>query len=179
MCMQSNRDIALNLIIHWEGPEVNRSPQEPGGISKYGISLTTYAEYMQKLGRPKPTADDIANLTEDHARSFYADVFLSAIRFDDLPTGVDIRLIDISVNLGITGGINALEMVMAQYPLTGRISDQLLKLVNNYDPKAVVLALSAAWIANKHTKDSWKTNGHGWSNRNADMTAQCLKLIGG
>lgn len=176
--MKNNETIALDLIIQWEGPEINQSSAEPGGISKYGISLTTYADYCKKANLPIPTTQTIADLTETDARNFYQIVFLPAIRFDDLLSGIDVRLVDISVNLGITGGINLLQMVLMQYPLTDIISDDLIKLLNTYDPKAVLLALSTGWISNKHTHPSWVTYGHGWMNRNISVHQSTLKLIG-
>jgi hypothetical protein len=49
-----------------------------------------------------------------------------------------------------------------------------------------VLALSAGWISNKHTHLSsdgkttgWPKYGHGWTNRNIDLTQKCLALAGG
>src|ERR1700728_643532 len=110
--MKVNETTALDLIIQWEGPEINQSPTEPGGISKYGISLTTYADFCKKTDIDPPTFATISALTETDARAFYQAAFLPTIRFDDLPTGVDVRLVDISVNLGLTGAIEMLEMAM-------------------------------------------------------------------
>jgi lysozyme family protein len=177
--MQANETVALDLIIQWEGPEVNVSETEPGGISKYGVSLQTYADFMKKTGQPAPSANTIADLTELQARSFYQTEFLPAINFDNLPSGIDVRLADISINLGITGAINLLETTLMQYPLTNTITPSLLTTLNTYDPKSIVLALSAGWIANKHTSKNWATDGHGWSNRNISVTQECLKLVGG
>jgi lysozyme family protein len=177
--MQNNSSAALDLIIRWEGPEVNISSQEPGGISKYGISLTTYADYCKKNNLGIPTFDTISNLTESDARNFYSLVFLPAVRFNDLPTGVDVRLADIAVNLGITGGINQLQMVLGQYPLTGTLTDVQIQLLNTYDPSAVILALSAGWISNKQTHTSWAIDGHGWTNRNVSVTKNCNNVIQG
>ena len=181
--MQENLNATLDLILRWEGNDVNTAPSEPGGISKYGISLTAYSDYCKKMNIAVPTKDTIANLTEADARSFYGDYWLPQIRFNELPTGVDMRLADISVNSGIVGAIKKLEMVLLQFPLTGRISDDLLQRLNKYDSKIVVFALSAAWISAKETKPTWydagggKSYGHGWSNRNIDVTDKALGLI--
>jgi lysozyme family protein len=178
-----NITAALDIIIFWEGPEVNRSPKEPGGISHYGISLQTYADYCKKNKLPAPTADDIANLTEAQARTFYSNVFLPAIRFNDLPSGVDVRAVDIAVNLGITGGVQLLQMVIGAFPLTSSLSDDQIKTINSYDPKAVILALSTGWISNKHTHTSWFDDGTGhgygagWTNRNTNEKQKCLALV--
>ena len=181
--MQENMNATLDLIIRWEGNDVNTAPSEPGGISKYGISLTAYSDYCKKMGKNPPVKDDVANLTEADARIFYEIYWLPQVRFRELPVGVDMRLADISVNSGIVGACKKLEMVLLQFPLTGKISDDLLKILNSYDPKMVVFALGAAWISAKETKPTWydagggKSYGHGWSNRNIDVTQKSLGLI--
>src|SRR6185436_2501632 len=107
--MKENLTATLDLILRWEGSDVNRSAREPGGISKYGISLTAYSDYCKKSNLPVPTADDVANLSEDFARNFYGQYWLPQVRFDELPSGVDILMGDISVNSGIVGAIRLIQ----------------------------------------------------------------------
>ena len=175
--MDKNQDAALDLIMRWEGPEINESPTEPGGISKYGISLTAYADYCKVKKYDAPTMDNIRELTEEQARSWYAFWWLPQIRFDDMPSGVDLRLADISVNLGVRGAINLLEMSLNMFPLTGVLDDSVVSNVNKQDAKALIHALSTGWLAIKHTSPNWVKFGHGWSNRNLAVTAQALDLV--
>jgi len=174
--MERNQGAALDNIIAWEGAEINISPDEPGGISKYGVSLRTYAEYMKKVGKPAPTFDDIKNLTEAQARDFYATVFLPPIRFNDLPDGVDVRLSDITVNLGITGGIYTLQLALQIFPLADTISDKAIATIGTINPSAVIYGLSAAWITNKHSTAGWTKYGKGWSARNTSVTNLSLAV---
>lgn len=168
--MQQNEEAALNLILTWEGPEVNISPGEPGGISKYGVSLQTYQQY-----NPGATANTIANLTANQASDFYQQHFLPQIRFDDLQSGVDIRLADIAINLGITGAIHTLQLVLQQYPLTDTISNTHIRLIDAMGVEEVIYGLSASWIT-RHNTDvaGWVKDGHGWSNRNNAVTLQAI-----
>lgn len=175
--MEKNTQEALDLILRWEGPEINIANSEPGGISKYGISLQTYNDYCIKNKLPRPDMNTIANMPEDKAREFYKDAFLPAIKFNNLPEGVDIRMADCSISLGITGAINLLCMALRQYPLLNTMTDELIALASNTDPCSLISCLSTGWIAEKHTKantTSWNTFGNGWSKRNTAVTNQCL-----
>jgi len=181
--MKENLNVTLDSIIRWEGNDVNRGPTEPGGISKYGISLTAYSDYCKKFNLPVPTVDDVANLTEEFARNFYGQYWLPQIRFDELPNGVDFRLGDISINLGVVGAIRSLQLSLMQFPVDGKMSDHLIETLNMYDPKMVVFALSSSWISNKFTKPGWFNDGTGhayglgWSRRNQDVTIKSLGMI--
>ena len=63
--MQANLAQSLAYITGDEGPELNVSPGEPGGASKWGVSLTVLSEH---LGKPCAVAD-VAALTPDDANT--------------------------------------------------------------------------------------------------------------
>jgi len=180
----NNLNAALILILSWEGPEINQSNTEPGGISKYGISLVAYSDYCLKNKLPAPTANTIANLQSSDAQNFYGNWWLPQIRFNDLPNGIDVRLADIAVNLGVRGAINLMSMILQQYPLHDVLTDDDIKTIATLDIPSVILALSAGWLAIKHTSPNWAPPphgagfGHGWTNRSVSVTQQCNSLIG-
>jgi lysozyme family protein len=178
-----NRGSALAFIDEDEGPEVNESASEPGGISCRGVSLIALADYNAKHGLPAPTFDDVRAMTAELAGKVYTMNYLDPIRFDDLPSGVDYRLADVSVNLGVTGGITALQLALGMWPLTGIMDAATLGMLNG-DAKVTILSLSAAWIAKKHESPNWGPSavtprgfGHGWSNRNIRATARAIAMV--
>ena len=174
----NNLTAALDLIIQWEGPEVNQANTEPGGISKYGISLVAYGDFCKQQKLNSPSFDTIANLTESDARGFYGNYWLPQIRFNDLPSGVDVRLADIAVNLGVHGALELTELVLLLWPLLGQLTDADIKALNIIPPEAIILSLSAGWISRKRSSTNWNEFAHGWINRNIAVTTQCLALIG-
>lgn len=178
--MKTSIDSTLDFILQDEGAEFNKGGSEPGGGSKYGVSLTVYREV-----RPGATLDDLSGLTRADAEHIYASHILPQIRFDELPVGVDYRFADIRVNLGQTGAVNLLELIAGRWPLTGKMDDALVTFCSLHKPDALVLSLSAAWIAKKHESPNWgpspqtKTGyGHGWSNRNVAATRRAGKMLG-
>lgn len=174
--MLENTAKALAYILEDEGAEFNVSASEPGGASKYGVSVVALSDWNKKNGKPPATIADVGDMTPDLAGQIYTADYLDAIRFNDLPAGVDYRLADIAVNLGVTGGITALQLALGMWPLTGIMDAATLAMLKG-DAKTIILSLSAAWIAKKHESASWKTYGHGWSNRNVAATARAIAMV--
>lgn len=175
---------ALAWIDEDEGPELNIGGSEPGGASKHGVSMTVLQEWHKAHGLPGPTMDEMRAVDATLAGQIYAAKFAEPIHFNDLPAGVDYRVLDISVNLGVTGGITALQLALGLWPLTGVLDDATMAAVRAADPKVLIAALSAVWISKKHESPNWNPSpitkngyGHGWSNRNARATARALSLI--
>lgn len=181
----ANLAAALAFIDQDEGPELNIGGSEPGGSSKHGVSMTVLQEWHAAHGLPAPTMDDMRAVDAALAGQIYTARFAEPIRFNDLPGGVDYRLLDIAVNLGVAGGITALQLALSAWPITGVLDVATLAQAQRSEPKVLVMALSAVWITKKHDSPNWypspitKTGfGHGWTNRNARATTRALTLIG-
>ena len=182
--MRVNRQAALGFILNDEGDELNIGGSEPGGGSRFGLSITFLSEYRHKHGLASATIDDLKALSEVSAAAIYAETLLDPIRFDELPAGVDYRLADIATNLGLTGGPTALQLALGMWPLTGIMDAATMAAVSKVEPKALVSSLSAVWIATKHTSPNWGPSpitkngyGHGWSARNQRATARALAMV--
>jgi len=72
------------------------SPDEPGGISTYGVSRTAYSEYM---GHPVSVAD-MKLLSKEAARDFYRKKFWNVVATDK-PLGLRYATFDFAINSGI------------------------------------------------------------------------------
>lgn len=183
--MQQNRIQTLDEILRWEGDDLNTSPSEPGGASKYGVSVDFLTDYRKAKGLPAATIPNVAALTQEDAEEIYSTTLLNPIRFDELPSGVDYRLADITTNLGMTGGPNLIQLCLGMWPLTGKVDDTTLAKVLAVDAKSLIYALSAAWIARKNLSSNWGPSaitkngyGHGWTNRNIAATETALAMVG-
>ena len=183
--MKENRDIALAYILKWEDMSLNLSPNEPGGASKGGVSVDYLTDYYRAIGLArKAEIADVTVLTEADVRKVYGVMLLDALRFDELPSGVDYALADVEVNSGSTGGVWVLQLALGMWPLTGILDAATMAAVQTEDPKSLVKAIRAAWISKKHESPNWGPNppitkngfGHGWSNRNIDARALALGM---
>jgi lysozyme family protein len=174
--MITNLPTALGYITGDEGEELNVSPDEPGGASKWGVTLTDLSEVR---GRPCTVAD-VAALTQNDASQIYGTRFAKPIYFDDLPGGLDYRMLDCAVTLGVTGAIEALQMCLAIWPTTGVMDAPTLAAVKAATPAVLVLQLDAAWLTWKRglTATGWQKYGHGWVNRVLKVRARLPAMMG-
>jgi lysozyme family protein len=177
--MQKNLKESLDDLIDSEGGWT-LADSEPGGASNWGISMTTWTDYCLKHSRPQPTLDDLKALTKDQAEEFYTEEWDTQIDFNDLPIGVDYRLLDISVNLGVTGGINLLQSVI-EVPITGKI-DPTTKLAlkafsDRKSEMILVVNLGNAWLDLKKKAPHWNQYWLGWTIRAYRVTTQAITMI--
>jgi lysozyme family protein len=174
--MQDNLSKALTFITTDEGEELNVSPDEPGGASKWGVTLTDLSEVRGKAC----TVADVSALTQDDANAIYSTRFAVPIQFNVLPSGVDYRMLDCAVTLGITGSIEAIQMCLAMWPTTGAMDAATLAAVGKVTPAVLVLQLDAAWLTWKRSLEpnGWETYGHGWNNRVLKVKARLSAMMG-
>jgi len=173
--MQDNLSKALDFITTDEGEELNVSPDEPGGASKWGVTLTDLSEVRGKVC----TVADVAALTQDDASQIYGTRFAVPIHFDELPGGVDYRMLDCAVTLGVTGSIQALQMCLAIWPTTGTMDAITLAAVKAATPSVLVLQLDAAWLTWKRglTPTGFSKYGHGWTNRILKVRSRIAAMV--
>ena len=174
--MQTNLAQSLTYITGDEGPELNVGAGEPGGASKWGVSLTVLSEVRGKVC----TVADVSALTQDDANAIYSTRFAVPIQFSVLPSGVDYRMLDCAVTLGITGAIEAVQMCLAMWPTTGAMDAATLAAVGKVTPAVLVLQLDAAWLTWKRglTPTGWSADGHGWTNRVLKVRGRLPAMMG-
>lgn len=56
-------ELLVPKILKWEGGYVNH-PNDKGGATNKGITIGTYTYYRKLKGLPKPTVNDLKNITE-------------------------------------------------------------------------------------------------------------------
>jgi lysozyme family protein len=173
--MQASWTQSIAWILEAEGPELNVNDGEPGGASRYGVSVAALTDFYTSQGKPPATLADVTALTAAQAEDFYV-WFLTPINFAALPVGIDYRLADITVALGREGGKEAWETIVARPSGT---------IINVRD---VICALGAYGIGFKHAqadaatktdksgKDHWKEFQVGWTKRYHQAEAQALGL---
>lgn len=94
--MKSNYQDCLNRLLKDEGGYTN-NPNDDGGPTNYGITLTDYRKYINKNG----TASDVKGMSVSDAKSIYKSKYWDALDCDSLSSGVDYTVFDYGVNSGI------------------------------------------------------------------------------
>lgn len=177
---------AIAWIAEDEGAELNVSPDEPGGSSKYGVTMEQLRVLHKRRNLPPPTMADMKRVDVKFAGDAYTELYAVPIRYNDFNAGIDYRLLDASVSAGITGGAWILEDALGhprQYEPDGsrklsKMTDALISEANAIDPAVLIPKIGAAWLAHKMeaAKGSTKYKA-GWTNRGNKVQPRALSLI--
>ena len=89
----------IDRILAEEGGLSNHAA-DPGGLTQYGISQRSY-----------PTLD-IAALTLDDAKALYRRDYWNCLHGDQLPSGLDVLLLDCAINQGPVTAIKLLQRAL-------------------------------------------------------------------
>ena len=158
----SNRRFSecVATVLRHEGGFVEH-PSDPGGPTKYGITLRTLREWR---GDETLTADDVRALTEAEAREIYLARYWNPIRGDELPPGVDLAVFDYAVNSGVRRASRDLQAVVG-VPQDGAIGRVTLAAVREHDASVVIANLCERRRAFLRTLRTFETFGRGWLRR--------------
>ncbi|WP_066703831.1 holin-associated N-acetylmuramidase [Celeribacter ethanolicus] len=97
--MKTVQQIAMEIVAR-EGGYVN-DPDDPGGATKYGVTLGT----MQRIGldldgNGRVSETDVKRLTRDKARDIFVEYYFHGPRIDELPPVLQASVFDMYVNAG-------------------------------------------------------------------------------
>lgn len=169
--MKENFDFCLKRLLEHEGGYSNH-PFDPGGPTKYGITIYDYRLYINKNG----TANDVKNLNLDQAKQIYRSKYWDALRCDELPAGVDYCVFDYGVNSGIGRPVKLLQ---GNFSVTGNnrsITDTLLNLIRKANPIDLIIFICTERLSFLRRLATWRTFGGGWGRRVAEVQAASLDL---
>jgi len=97
--MQSVQELAKEIVAR-EGGFVN-DPDDPGGATKYGVTLGTMRRLgMDLTGDGQTTAEDVKRLTRAEAEAIFVGHYFSRPGLGSLPDRVQASVFDMYVNAG-------------------------------------------------------------------------------
>lgn len=142
---------AIKVLLDHEGGYVN-DPNDPGGTTKYGISL----RYLKTLGKFPDfegdgfiDTDDIQLLSLDDAENIYHQEWWNRLRYnlinnDDLATNI----LDWSVNIGalrshkiVQEGLNLVRDNSSQITVDGLLGSETIGALNATNPDRLLIVL--------------------------------------
>ena len=159
------------LLVH-EGGYVNH-PQDPGGTTNLGVTQKTWEEWV---GHPV-TDKEMRSLTPLMVSALYKRKYWDASRCDDLVSGVDYCVFDISVNSGVGRAIKLLQSSVGATPDGGfgSITSALVKKAEE-DPERLIELLSAKRLEFMQSLKAFPVFGKGWSRRVAEVKEKALEM---
>ena len=165
-------DRVIKKICNREGSKFTNDPLDPGGATKYGITLDTLRAWRHDQHL---TPNDVAALTLDEACRIYKAVFVEAPGFLKLnDDAIAEQLIDYGVNHGVDTAIMALQKIVGAH-VDGDIGNDTITHFNATTPRwkvftklmAARAALYSAIITKRPNQKKW---AGGWMNRIGEMT---------
>lgn len=164
-----------SVLISEGGSRYTNHPRDPGGPTKYGITLNDVRRYINRSA----TAQTVRDLTEEQAHEIYKTRYWDALRGDELPKGLDYTIFDYGVNSGIARPGKVLRLVLG-LPRSAdwRITDEILEAINE---KGVVWTIKEVNAERRRFLRSLRTCAtfcKGWMRRVVSVRARSLRMAG-
>lgn len=145
-------------LVHEGGARYTNHPADPGGPTKYGITIHDVQKYLKR----NATAEDVKRLTKAQAVRIYKRHYWDKIDADHLPVGLDYTMFDYTVNAGEGRSLPALKRCIVKYD--ERVVP-LIRCVNN-DRMEFQMGLGPRYDVFKR----------GWRNRIESVTRISLNM---
>jgi lysozyme family protein len=179
MALNTYKPFIDRMIGKYEGG-YGWNKKDTGGPTKYGITCYDLAEHMgQKMTSMATWAPIVQAMTLATAEAIYQTKYAAAVRYNDLPAGIDVEMIDYAVNSGVSRPIRVARSIL-KVPGGGAMDVALLDALKKCDVKKFIEAMSAERLHFMHAirgGEAWKEFGGGWSARVADLKAYALHLV--
>lgn len=90
----------MPFILRWEGTWAD-NPADPGGATMKGITIGTYTRWREAHGQPKPTVNDLRNISDVEVLQIYKEWYWKESGADKLPWPLCLAHMDTAVNAGV------------------------------------------------------------------------------
>ncbi len=147
------------LLIEEGGATITQDPDDPGGLTRWGISQRSYPDL------------DIRNLTREQAVEIYHRDYWVRLRCDELPDGLALVLFDCAVNQGVEVAARLLQRA-ADVVQDGHIGPVTLRAVRRPDALARFTAARAIRYFGTRNFDKF---GFGWVTRAVEAALEASK----
>lgn len=163
-----------NVLVHEGGAHYTNHPADPGGPTKYGITIHDLRLYY---GRDK-TAADVMNMTEEVAREIYWNHYAKPLHFGELPRGVDYVLLDYGVNAGTARAMGDLSRIL-KVPFSQQMTSDIVTALRVLPPSEVIQRLSNRRLEFQMGLASrFDVFKRGWRNRINSVNTIALSMAG-
>lgn len=170
MAASSYAEAIRRLLAH-EGGYSNH-PADPGGPTKFGITLADYRRYM----KPDAGAADMRAMPVEAAEAIYRAHYWNALACDRLPAGFDYALFDYGVHSGVARAARVACALVKCEPAGARLSEGCIAALNRAVPAELIRRLCDERLAFLKRLKTWSVFGRGWGRRVAEVRAAALAM---
>lgn len=162
--MKHNATQVMTWLGLSEGGYVNHK-DDPGGPTNHGVTQRTFDAWRKSRDQ---ATQDVKKLTKTEAQEILKSEYLDAVRFDDLPDGLDYAVADYSVNSGPGKAIKDLQRVIGVRPdgIFGRQTLQrIAEIQAENDIPRVIVELCETRMKFLRSLKNWTSFKNGWTTR--------------
>lgn len=185
MARTTNLEICFAFTIEEEGG--NRkdggfvdNPKDPGGPTKYGISLRAHREDIGDRDRDGDIdADDVRLLTREDAKAMFHVAYFDTCRAEGLPAPLALMVVDFAYNSGPRRACQKLQERLGVNP-DGWIGQHTLDVANGLSPDLLLSIIEAYGNARRayvQSLPTYATFGRGWEHRIDRVVSQARALV--
>lgn len=166
---------SVRIVLRFEGDYVD-DPRDPGGTTKYGITLGTLTRWRSHLGNKNNiTKEDIQNLTEQEACEIYYNWYWIPNKCDRMPPSIALALFDSAVNVGNRRACGLLQQSLGVED-DGIIGSVTLKAISLLSEKRLLVDFLAKRILFYSTLPTFSRFGYGWTRRVLEIEQEALAI---
>ncbi len=162
-----------------DGGFVNDS-RDPGGATKYGISLRAHREDIGDRDHDGDIdADDVRLLTREDALALFKATYFDVCRADELPAPLALMVVDFAYNSGPRRACQKLQERLGVNP-DGKIGAHTLAVANSLSSSLLLSVIEAYGNARRayvRSLPAYASFGNGWENRIDSVVAQARSLV--
>lgn len=176
--MLTNYQPFIDRVIHRYEGGYGWNKKDPGGPTKYGITCYDLAAHRhERMSSMSAWVEPVKALELSEAEVIYRTKYALAVRFDDLPSGVDAVMLDYGINSGCGRPIRVARRLVGLPD--GGFDVALHDRLQTCNAKKFITAMNEERIKFMHTirgGTAWAEFGHGWGARVADLETYCQRL---
>lgn len=152
---------AMKIELRFEGGK-DDDPIDPGGRTNQGIIQRVYSSWRKKKGLPPR---DVFVMEDNERDEIYFQNYGRLVRFDELPPGINIVVLDGGINSGPAQSIKWLQRALG-LGADGVLGDRTLEAVINHpDHDALVASICDQRMKFLRALKTFYHFGGGWSSR--------------
>lgn len=159
-------DQAVKNVIRIEGEDkITEDPNDPGGVTKYGISQRAFPNV------------NVRDLTREEAIYLYHTHYWEPVKASQLPASLRYHVFDCGVNQGVPVAIKMLQTVLG-VKTDGVIGPVTLAAAQKADEKELLFKFVKARLTRYRSTKNYDKYGFGWTVRVLDVTVDSASFLG-
>ena len=156
-----NFKTAMDIILDLEGgSKIVDDQRDPGGLTKWGISIRA---------NPELSEDQLRKLTKAQAIEIYKEKYWNPSFAAKMPSIMKLPLFDAAVNHGVKGSAlilqRALNVMGSNLAVDGIIGPKTLEAVKSVDPQELAVIFLQERLNSYRATGNYETFGKGWERR--------------